>query len=123
MGEAVGVDDDVIASALQQYFPASTLSKTLSNASTSIRETLEKPKEVQDINSLTDFGTWASDLIGNQIPQYGAMFLAPTYGFYAVAASAGGNKYASMREMEDEMGVEYNAWQWFLCSSGIGRWQ
>ena len=113
MGEAVGVDDDVIASALQQYFPASTLSKTLSNASTSIRETLEKPKEVQDINSLTDFGTWASDLIGNQIPQYGAMFLAPTYGFYAVAASAGGNKYASMREMEDEMGVEYNAWQWF----------
>lgn len=113
MGEAVGVDDDIIAGALQQYFPASTLSKTLAKASADIRDTLETPKQVQDINSLADFGTWAADLIGNQLPQYGAMFLSPTYGFYAVAASAGGNKYASMREMEDEMGVEYNAWQWF----------
>lgn len=85
-----------------------------------LRNNIAKPIEVTDINSLGDFGYWATDLVSNQLPNVALMVAAPEVALPILSASATGNKYSSMMEGMSKYGEKYKGWQLMTAPLIVG---
>lgn len=98
----------------------SYLAKQLKKGSTALRESVEKPIDIEDVNSVAELGSWAIDLVANQLPIVATLAAMPTAGLSVLGASAAGNKYADMLDEELYMGKEYNNFQLLMAPAIVG---
>jgi hypothetical protein len=98
----------------------SYLAKQLKKGSTALRESVEKPIDIQDVNSVAELGSWAIDLVANQLPIVATLAAMPAAGLTVLGASAAGNKYADMLDEELYMGKDYNNFQLLMAPAIVG---
>lgn len=98
----------------------SVLTDVANDFSKDLRESVAKPIDVTDINSLSDFGYWATDLTTNQLPQVALMVAAPEIALPITLASSAGNKYSSMMEGMTKYGEDYKGWQLIAAPLIVG---
>ena len=65
------------------------------------------------------YGSWVADLIGNQLPQFAVMMVAPEASLGLLSSSAAGSKFLDMNE-EIVAGKDYSAWQMLTAPAYIG---
>ena len=79
------------------------------------RSKLARPTDISE----GFYGSWVADLVGNQLPQFAVMMLAPEASLGLLATSAAGGKFLDMNE-EIAAGKDYTAWQMLLAPSFVG---
>lgn len=76
-----------------------------------VRDEIMKPIDVENINSMEDFGSWLSHtVIAQQLPIY-ALVATGTAGVAAIGATSIGQKYETMRDEIDAGTQEYSQLQ------------
>ncbi|KUF38973.1 hypothetical protein AS361_03760 [Myroides marinus] len=112
--EVIGNDDPYLKNKTRQ------MAKVFTDIATDAREGIAKPIQVENINTLSDFGQWFSNTaLASQVPIYAAVATG-VGGIGALGVSATGTQWNEMQNDEDEGKADYNYWQKTLVPVGYG---
>jgi hypothetical protein len=112
--EVIGNDDPYLKNKTRQ------MAKVFTDIATDAREGIAKPIQVENINTLSDFGQWFSNTaLASQVPIYAAVATG-VGGIGALGVSATGTQWNEMQKDEDEGKADYNYWQKTFVPVGYG---
>ncbi|MDM1499071.1 LPD38 domain-containing protein [Myroides odoratimimus] len=112
--EVIGNDNPYLKNKTRQ------MAKVFTDIATDAREGIAKPIQVENINTLSDFGQWFSNTaLASQVPIYAAVATG-VGGIGALGVSATGTQWNEMQKDEDEGKADYNYWQKTFVPVGYG---
>jgi len=85
-----------------------------------VRNGLEKPQELSDIQSWEDFGEWASFTTASQLPNTAIMLTTGPYALPILGVTSAGGKFRSMQKEIDLYGAEYSNLQMYTVATVTG---
>jgi len=113
-----GVSPDKTVSAMSGVFDFG--GDALLEAGKDLRGYAALPLEVGDINSISDFAYWGTDMVSNQALNTALMVAMPAASLGIMAASAAGGKYSDMMGGIKNGTAEYSGWQMFGAPAIVG---
>jgi hypothetical protein len=85
-----------------------------------VRNGLEKPQELSDIQSWEDFGEWASFTTASQLPNTAIMLTTGPYALPILGVTSAGGKFRSMQKEIDLYGAKYSPLQMYTVATVTG---
>jgi len=86
------------------------INKSIDEYQNGITEGMAKPVELSEISSISDFGMFASQMIGSQIPNTAILMTTGGAGLYMLGASSAGSSFKTMQSDIDKSKKDHDDW-------------